>query len=96
MSHRVKQHSTLEATWPSRPWHDAFHRGPPIAEERKMATFACADCMQLADALRKCLEAMVMQENRENESFHITQPNARAIWDEAKAAATKAFADTSK
>lgn len=70
-----------------------FRRARP---KRSRVQFACADCAQLSAALRKCMEAMVMQENRENESFHIAQPADRAIWDEAKAAATKAFADTDK
>ena len=38
----------------------------------------------LVNALNGCLKAMVMQQNRETESFHLSQPNARYIWDEAK------------
>lgn len=40
-------------------------------------------------ALRKCVEAMHMQLGREDNQLFISQPTARAIWDEAIAEAEK-------
>lgn len=54
-----------------------------------MASFTCAHCMQLRDALDACVSAMKMQEGRESEELHIPQPAARAIWDHALALAQK-------
>lgn len=37
------------------------------------------------EAIRALIDAMEMQEGREAGEFHISQPVARGIWDDAKA-----------
>jgi hypothetical protein len=46
----------------------------------------------VAEAGAKLYNAMTMQEQRESGAFHIPQPSARRIWDEAKAAWEAAIA----
>lgn len=48
----------------------------------------------LGAAVKKLLNAMEMQEGREKGEFHIRQPTAKCIWDDAKAVARAALATT--
>lgn len=47
---------------------------------------------QLAAVVRSLDAAMDMQEKRESEEFHISQPAAKSIWDDARKAAREALA----
>lgn len=47
----------------------------------------------LTEALRACLGAMHMQVMRETEQFHIPQPTAKVIWNEAVDKGYKALVD---
>lgn len=54
---------------------------------------------EAAHALQQLLSAMQMQEGREQRTLHISQPNAKCVWDEAKAEAEqwlvrRGFCDT--
>jgi hypothetical protein len=44
---------------------------------------------RLQKALRGTVQTMEMQEQRESGAFHIAQPTAKYLWDEAKEAAKK-------
>jgi len=45
--------------------------------------------MEATEVVQELLSAMEMQEKRETGEFHITQPVAKQIWDEAKDKAVK-------
>ena len=51
------------------------------------AVLCQAPLQQAAAVIRSLLETMEMQEKRESGEFHISQPNALAVWSEAKHAA---------
>lgn len=46
---------------------------------------------RLVAALRRLLDAMEMQEQRERGELHVSQPNAIAVWDESQSAARAAL-----